>query len=66
MYAYYGYTFGVFGGRTCLTDFFGRRGRPIIQMAGRAMQLVMDVETIAVIRTSYVVAVKRFIPDLSP
>jgi hypothetical protein len=51
---------------TYLTDLFGRRGRPGIQMAGRAMQLVMDVDTVEVICTSYVATVTQVIPQLNP
>lgn len=46
-----------------LTDLFGRRGRPGVEMTGRAMQLVMDVDTIEVICTSYVAAATKFISD---
>lgn len=47
-----------------LTDLFGRRGRPGIQMAGRAMQLVMDADTVEVICTSYIAAMTEVIPQL--
>ena len=49
-----------------LTDLFGRRGRPGIQMAGRAMQLVMDADTVEVICASYVATVTQVIADLNP
>jgi hypothetical protein len=39
-----------------LTQLFGRRGQPGIQMAGRALQLVMDGDTVEVICTSYLSA----------
>lgn len=48
-----------------LTQLFGRRGQSGIQMAGRALQLVMDYDTVEVICTSYVAALTRGIPPLN-
>jgi hypothetical protein len=48
-----------------LTQLFGRRGQPGIQMAGRALQLVMDNDTVEVICTSYLSALVSAIPTLS-
>jgi hypothetical protein len=45
-----------------LTQLFGRRGQSGIQMAGRAMQLVMDYDTVEVICMAYVAALTRSIP----
>ena len=45
-----------------LSQLFGRRGQSGIEMAGRAMQLVMDHDTVEVICTSYVAALTRKIP----
>ena len=44
-----------------LTELFGRRGQPGIQMAVRAMQLAMDPDTVEVICTSYVAALTQTI-----
>lgn len=49
-----------------LTQLFGRRGQSGIQMAGRALQLVMDYDTVEVICTSYVAALIRRIPSPPP
>lgn len=49
-----------------LTQLFGRRGQSGIQMAGRALQLVMDYDTVEVICTSYVAALIRRIPSAPP
>jgi len=49
-----------------LTQIFGRRGQPGIEMAARAMQLVMDHDTVEVICTSYVAALTRTLPPLKP
>jgi hypothetical protein len=48
-----------------LTQLFGRRGQPGIQMAGRALQLVMDSDTVEVICTSYLSTLVSAIPTLS-
>jgi hypothetical protein len=48
-----------------LSQLFGRRGQSGIQMAGRAMQLVMDQGTVEVICTSYVAELTRTIKELS-
>ena len=42
-----------------LTQLFGRRGQAGIQMAGRALQIVVDPETVEVICTRYVEALNR-------
>ena len=47
-----------------LTQLFGRRGQSGIQMAGRALQLVMDYDTVEVICTSYLAALIRVITPL--
>jgi hypothetical protein len=48
-----------------LTQLFGRRGQTGIQMAGRALQLIMDNDTVEVICTSYLSALVSAIPTLS-
>jgi hypothetical protein len=43
-------------GHTYLHELFGRRGRPGIEMAARALRLNMDAETVEVICVSYLAA----------
>ena len=43
-------------GHTYLDELFGRRGRPGIEMAARALRLNMDAETVEVICVSYLAA----------
>jgi ribosomal protein L11 len=45
-----------------LKELFGRRRQPGIQMAGRALQLVMDYDTVEVICLSYIADLTKTIP----